>query len=63
MDRYVCAICSRSFPADVMYSYSPGGLVRIHECPECHDRGVNRVDERRMVRARFVREKRQERVS
>lgn len=49
-DRYICAVCGGSFPADVMYSFSTGGLVRVHECPECHDRGINSVELRRYIR-------------
>jgi len=30
-----------------MFAFSPGGLVKVHECPECHDRGENAVDLRR----------------
>jgi len=63
MKRYVCFACNRSFPEEVMYSFSPYGLVRIHECPECHERGINSVDKRNILGKRFVKAKSQERAS
>ena len=59
----ICDNCRRSFPEEMLYAYSPGGLVKIHECPECHDRGSNAVDLRINVRSRAIRAELRERVS
>ena len=47
----ICDTCNRGFPEGVMYTYSPGGFKKIHECPECHDRGANSVDIRQKIKS------------
>ena len=51
----ICEICKRSFPKDIMISFSPGGARRLYECPECHDRACNHIEIRQFQRRMQVR--------
>ena len=52
----VCSVCGRGFSEEVMYVFSPGGLRKVYECPECHDRACNCIDAKHFARSMKIRQ-------